>query len=380
MRRAKSGEKESAPRLIVLLSVCWLILFAIVALLVLLSREPGAIQESKEMITLGRPFSLRGASPSSFARVGASLVRIDDEGIASLDSAGREQTFIPYPYRQPKVIRMGESLMVVPEKGSGYLAILPDISTIEAEADETIHGADYCDEHILTFGPSAKGRTSVILYDTAGGSYRAALSFDSLEWPVRVAFVPDCRHFDVLLLDLTEGRSGTRLLRFDYEGGLLSDRRVSEDELYPWIAYLEDQEILLFNERDLLLVDYGTGAMGGVKIPGELIKVEGAAQGLAVLTGQGGETAFYLVLPASRRPDSFFFEPEEGGQVECFAFASDGSLILAAGRQELFIYDPVSGVLVARQGVESGIREILPLDSHNFLLIYDREARIATVR
>ncbi len=379
MTQANSGKKESAHRLIVLLSVCWLVLIAIVALLILLSRQPEASQEPREMITLGRGFSLRGAPASSFDVIGTSLIRIHDEGIATLDSAGREQTFIAYPYRHPRVIRMGGSLLVVPEEASGYMAILPDISTIEVDAGETVHGADYYDRHILTFGPSTKGRSSVTLYDTESASYRAALTFSSLEWPVRVSFVPESRNFDVLLLDLTEGRSGTRLLRFDYGGELLSNTMISKDELYPWIAHLDDQGVVLFNDRELLLADYGTRDVKKVEIPGELVRVEGAGQRVAFLIKDGDKTAFSLALPASKRGDDFFFEPEEGQQVECFAFARDGSLILASGQQELFIYDPVSGSLVARQEVAAGIREILSLDSHNFLLIYDEEARVATV-
>lgn len=378
--RENGKTMQSASRLIAILSLCWLMILGSVALIFLIPRQPVAMGDATDALLLSKPFPLDGELASSFTVVGTTLVRIEDEGLALLDASGREQSFIGFPYRESRVITMKEGLIVTPVRGSGFMVVTPDLSTYEIDAPETVHGADYRDGQLLTFGPSSQNRIVVALYEIAAETNRRTLSFPSAQWPVRVAFVPDGQFFDVVLLDLSNGTLSTRLQRYDYACNQVMDLLYDEEDLFPGIGHLADRESILYNDRAIMLTDTDSGEVRVTAMPGSIEHVDLMGGRYAMLSEKEGKSQFSIVLPSVTRGDHILFEPELSDQIICFALARSGSLALAASDGELLVYDMNTGALIVRMSIESDVRRILALDDRSFVVISTDDAIIAIVR
>ncbi len=372
--------KESGPRLIAVLSFFWALIFITVALLLLVSRQPESLVQPRDSLIVGQSFPLRGASPEAFALVGPALVRVEEEGLAVLDVSGREQSFISFPYRQSQVTAMGEGLLVTPEQGSGYMAVFPDLSTFESETREIVYGGDYRDPFLLTFGPSIKGRMVASLFDTRTGNYHTVLTFASLEWPLSLSFIPGADQFDVLMLDLSQGKMATRYLRCDFEGKPLMDVILSADDLFPLRIHLGGGKALFYNEREMVFFDPMAGTGETSSLPGIPVQSGSAGGRLALLLEEGGDTGLLVISSPEPLGGGSSFQSLEGpGGISCFALDPDGVSILAASGKELLLFDTETGQVVARQNVDRPVLRILALSSLHFLVIDEEEAAIVTL-
>ncbi len=372
--------KESGPRLIAVLSFFWALIFIAVALLLFIARQPESLDQPRDSLVVGQSFPLRGAPPEAFALVGPALVREEEEGLAVLDISGREQSFISFPYRQSQVTAMGEGLLVTPGQGSGYMAVFPDLSTYESDTREIVYGGDYRDPFLLAFGSSLKGRMVASLFDTRTGSYQTVLTFASLEWPLSLSFIPGTDQFDVLMLDLSQGKMATRYLRCDFEGKLLMDVILSADDLFPLRIHLGGGKALFYNEREMVCFDPLAGAGEVSPLPG--VPVQSACGGgrLVLLMEEGGDTGLLVISsPGSLGGDNSlqFLEGPRG--ISCFALDPDGASVLAASGRELLLYNTEAGQVMARQDADRPVQRILALSSRHFLVIDEEEATIVTL-
>ncbi|NLA96159.1 MAG: hypothetical protein GX838_04875 [Clostridiaceae bacterium] len=372
--------KESGPRLIAVLSFFWALIFVAVALLLFISRQPERTAQTRDSLIVGQSFPLRGVPPEAFALVGSTLIRVEEEGLAVLDVSGREQSFISFPYRQSQVTAMGEGLLVTPVQGSGYMAVFPDLSTYGSDTREIIYGGDYRDPFLLTFGPSLKGRIVASLFDTRTGSYQTVLTFSSLEWPVSLSFIPGTDQFDVLMLDLSQGKMETRYLRCDFDGKPLTDVILSTGQLFPLRVHLGGGKALFYNEREMVLFDPLTGAREAASLPGIPVQSESAGARLVLLLEEGGNAGLFVTSASEYSGAGSSFQSLEGpGRISCFALTPDGVSILAASGEELLLYNTDTGQVLARQEVDREVARILALSNRHFLVIDEEEAAIITL-
>ena len=379
MTGPEKESKESGLRLLAFLSLGWVILFALVPLLFFLDKESMVIPEDTEVIRLTDAFPLKGAQASDFTVIGSHLARLEDQGLALLDAAGREQSFIRFPYRNAQWIRLEDSLIVTPDQGGGFMWIQASGASLEWDTTETLYGADSREDLVLTLGPSGPDKTAVMLYDTSKGSNPAALTFSSLEWPLQGAFVPGVNAFDLLLLDLSQGKAATRLLRFDLGGATLFDQEISDDELFPRLAYLGSDQVVLYNDQSLILLDRQQGQLTKEDLPGTLVTVQARAGRLALLTRQEGQGLLSLVQSSRPGEAGHFLQPPEGEGLTHIALAADAFTLLASRGDELLLFDAESGDLIARQPVEGTVTGLLALDNYHFLIVFEEEAALATI-
>ncbi len=380
MARQSSDSKESGSRLIAMLSFFWALIFIVIALILFISRVPERPVQPGDSLLIGKPFPLRGAPAESFALVGSTLVRIEEEGLAALDASGRELDFTSFPYRRSQVRAMGEGLLVTPVDRAGYMAVFADLSSHESDTREIIYGGDLREPLLLTFGTSIKGRLAASLFDARTGGYCAVLTFSSLEWPVSLAFVPGADQFDVLMLDLSQGKTATRYLRFDFEGKRLSDALISADDVFPLRVCLGGGEVLFYNEAEWVCFDPRTGMIQTGSLPGMPVQAAEGGGRFVLLAENEGSLRLYAASP-DRLGDGQLFQALEAGEgISTFALTPDGTLILAAAGSELMTCRMDTGQVVARRAAGGPVKRILALSSQHFLVIDEKEAVIVTVR
>lgn len=377
--QGKDG-KERAPRLIALLSFAWIILFALVPLLLFLDREPVILPEEKDLISLADPFPLQGAGAGDFAVIGSSLARIEDQGLALLDAAGREQSFTPFPYRKARIIRLEDFLLVTPHQGTGLFLVESNGSSLEMDSLQTVQGADCRQGLVLTLGPASSGKTALMLYDYQAGSYGASLTLAGGQWPLSVSFVPGRDAFDLLLLDLSQGQASSRLLRFDLEGELLFDHLVAADEVLPRLVYLSSDRLVLYNDRSLVLFESGQGPIAREAIEGDLLDIQAREGRLVIMTREEGDRVLDLLLTDRTGQEFSLIRPQEGEGLDHLALATDGSVLLASRPGELLLFDPAEGSLIARQVLEETVTGLLALDSQHFLIVFEDQAALASIK
>ena len=374
MAETQTETRASGHRLIALISVLWALIFLALALLLLVPRLSQAGPQSRDAMTLGQSFSLNGAKPEAFALVGGNLVRLDDEGLAVLDASGREQSFLAFPYRESRVFPLGAGLLVTPGQGSGYMAILPDLSTYESDTREIIHGGDLSGSLLLTFGTSLRSRPVASLLDLKTGGYRAILTFAPLEWPLSVSFVPGIDQFDVLLLDLSGGRMETRYLRFDYQGTQLQDTLLAGDPL-PLRAHLAADTTFLYNDRSIFFLEADGKTIREAVMPGIPMLADSAAGRLVLLLETEGGRSLYRTDPGQDDLQKL----ESPDNLSCFALAPGASFLLAASQDQLLRYDLQADTLMDQLSVDEPVRRILALNDRHFLLVFADEAAILTI-
>lgn len=364
-------------RLIGVLALCWLLVFSLIALLMLLDGEPAPL-EAAEAVSLSEPFSLQGTPPDRFLSIGQRLLRVEEEGLAILDAAGKEQFYLAFPYRTSRVTTAGDGLAVVPARGGGMMAIRPDLTALELDTDDAILGASLSSSYILAYGPAAQGKSSLVLLDSGTGAYRSLLSFSQLEWPVASAFLPGGNAFGLLVLDLSSGEAVTRFVRYSLDGSKTPDFSARVEGLLPRLAYIGNQAVLYDDER-MVLIDMETGDVREEAVPGRLEVLAAAGGHLAFLTRDGNDYNFHLVRDDAGEGE-IFFQPEGYGEtIRVFAYASDGSFLLAATEDELVVLDASTGEPSSRQPSGGQVERILALDSLHFFLVIDGQGVIATV-
>lgn len=381
MAARKLESRDTLPGQLVLLLSFWTLLLAAMALLIFMSRSPEAGTLPGVQLVQSPSFSLRGAEPSQLALVGSSLVRVGEEGIAVLDASGQEQSFIDFPYRESQVFPMGQGLLVTPLRGSGYLALFPDLSAHESSLNETVYGTDYQEPYLLTFGPSLKGRFVASLLDTRLNTYRAVLTFDSLQWPLSVSFVPGTPLFDVVLLDMTQGEPITRYMTYDLDGQLVNRLNLPSEGLLPHQMHLSGGRTLLFSQEAGFLYDHGTGTAKAVEMPaGNPVQAESRLGQGVLLTREGGKGALSLTLEGDAGRETLFQRLQTPESVNCFALAPSGHFLLAADDRGLMMVETSGGQIQSRLETDQPLVRLLALSDQYFLLIFQEEAAILTVR
>lgn len=378
MPQKESRGGRPGVSLVAFLSFFWILLLGLVPLLFSLDKEGPYLDEDREIIQLDTPFSLLGTPPSSFAATGSGLVRLEEEGLAFLDAAGREEAFVSYPYREARLIFLEDALLVAPDRGGGLMLVEGAARGLEMDTAEAVQGAAYRDGLLLTFGPSGQGKMVLMVYEVPSGSQRSALVLEALQWPLAVSFVPTAQAFDLVLLDLSEGTALTRILRFDLEGQVLFNRTYPGDGPLPGLAYPGSGQVALYNDRQLVLLDPGTGEAAQALLPGKLIRVAKGGGRLAFLVLDEGEEKLFLVREGGE--GDLFFSPPEGRGLTLLALAPDGSALLGAKGDELRVMDPGSGDLVGQKSFEENITGLLALDSHHFLIFLEKQAVLATMK
>ena len=380
MKGQEKQDKERAPRLIALLSFAWIILFSLVPLLLFLDREPVILPDEKDLISLADPFPLQGAGAGDFAVIGSSLARIEDQGLALLDAAGREQSFTSFPYRKARIIRLEDFLLAAPDQGTGLFLVESNGSSLEMDTLQTVQGADCRPGLLLTLGPATSGKASLMLYDYQAGSYGASLTLAGGQWPLSVSFVPGRDAFDLLLLDLSQGQASSRLLRFDLEGGLLFDLLIAADEVLPRLVYLSSDRLILYNDRSLILFEAGQGPLAREAIDGDLLDIQAREGRLVLMTREEGTRVLDLLLTDRAGQALSLIRPREGEGLDHMALATDGSVLLACRPGELLLFDPAEGSLIARQALEETVTGLLALDSQHFLIVFGDQAALASIK
>ena len=367
MRGQETHTKTSASHSVIVIAVCWAVLFVAVLLLFYLSGRPPTVEAAKDMIELGPSFSLNHVPATSFDVLGETPVRIEDEGVAFLDALGKEQSFVAFPYYQSRHFLAGGALMVTPDEGGGLTLITAEQRDIETGIQEIVLGADYRDGVILIFGDSAKGKMMAGLYDVKAGSYRFVIDIDALLWPLKASFVPGADTFDLLLLDLSKGKSQTKIQRYDLEGHRLFEHVFEEDEAFPHLVPFSSGELCLLNDRSLLMFDLETKTVSRETLPGTPMRWEEFNNKLHILMSKAGEPSLVLW-------------PHDIGPLDDFALMPSEVYCLAAEGEELMLIDADTMTVLSRTPTGKMIRRILPLDSHHFWVFFDEEATLASIR
>lgn len=371
--------REKGTRLIALLSFFWALILVTVALLFLLPRLPEAAVKPQKTLVQSKAFPLRGASADALTVLGGTLVRVEEEGLVTLDAAGREQAFIPFPYRRSRVVFLDEGLLVTPEEGSGCLAVFPDLFTYELDAKERIDGGALRAPYLLTFGASLKGRLVASLVDTRTGAPRAAITFPSQVWPLRASFVPGEDRIDFLILDLSQGRLETRFLRYDFDGRLIDDWLLSDHDVFPLAAYPGDGRLFFFNDREAGLFDPAGSVPSWASLAGTPVHLARGGGRLALLTDREGQGGLFLV-EAGGGDGEFLRRVETPDPVTSPALSPDGSLLLLASGDRLCLYGADPWILLAELPAGGEVSRLMALGDRHFLVIFDQEAAVVTVR
>lgn len=369
------------PVLAVVVAV-WVILFLAIAALSQLPRGQAAVPgEAGNDIAVGKAFSLQQARPSSIRVFGGVPLRVEDDGLAVLDAAGHEQSFIQYAYREPHVFDAGEALLIAPASGTEAMFVLPDHSTREIGVKEIIQGGDYRDGYVLTLGQSAKSVGVVTLYKLSREEPLIKLPIAEQGRPVRVAFAPGGGQFDVLLVDFSGGTPATRILRYDFSGDLIFDRSYTDTDLMPAFLHLGEGETAFYSDHHVAVVSDDTGEVRASLTFEQIVQVERQAGRLAILGVEDGQTALYYLPGPSSMSDKMFIRADAPVPLKSFALSSDGMYALGASGDEWMLFDTITGNLLARRRGLDGTERVLTVGMREFLVLTSEDqASIVTIR
>lgn len=361
--------------------VAWVVLFLAILVLSQISRERSSLpNDTGNDIVLGEAFSLQKAHFSSIRVFGNMPIRVEDGGLVILDAAGREQSFIQYPYRHPYLYDAGQALMIAPKSGTEITLVLPNLTTHEIGVKEIILGGDYRDGYALTLGQSAKSVGTVSLYKLAQENPILKLTISEEGRPVRVSFTKTGKQFDVLLVDFTDGRPVTRVLRYDFSGELQFDRRFPEQPFLPAMLHLDENETVFYSDKDVMVVNEKTGEPRVSRFLELLMQLEMQSGRLAVLGMDEGFTTLQFLQNVSHQQEQAFVTAESSNELISFALSSDGMYALGATKNHLMLFDTTTGKLIAKKDGLTNMERVLTLGEREFLIMTAEDASIVTIR
>ncbi len=361
--------------------VAWVVLFLSVVVLSQVSQERTVLSDDTgSSIVVSEAFSLQSA-PASSIRIHANVpMRIEDSGLAILDAGGREQSFIQYPYRQPNLYDVGDALMIVPRHGTEIMLVLPDLTTIELSVEEIVQCGDYRDGYVLTLGKAANNVTRVSLYKLPQATALLEIPISEHGRPIRVSFAKSGRFFDVLLADFSEGIPVTRVQRFNFSGDLISDRRYSDYSFLPAILQLHEEEQVLFNGRDILVVNPETGEVRLNRSFDQIVQTElkPGCMGLRVI--DEGRMSLLFIRESSDHTDQVLIEAECEEELIGFALSGDGVYALGVAENALMLFDTITGKLISERDGLPAMERVLTITERDFLVLTAEEAAIVSIR
>lgn len=189
------------------------------------------------------------------------LLLVSPEEVRLTDYAGRQLLSVPVSFNRPTLSHGSNWAVIGDRAGTGILAIRDQEMLFQTELDGTFAKAVQSPSGYFAILDEKSGANTAVQLLKADGNRVLTLSFASSGNPVNLAFTPDGRHLDILLLNTASSSLKSILRRYDLEGKLLAQKELEGyNSLFYGLKHQGQDQPLVYSPTFLLDVDYASEA------------------------------------------------------------------------------------------------------------------------
>lgn len=169
-------------------------------------------------------FDLQGSVPGNTYTLGENFLILRPEQVTLQDYRGQQLSSIPLDFQLAVAIRDQDRVLCGDRQSTRVIQFDRNGALSETQLEGGLAGASFNGSSIWAVIDEIPDKHPIVHLLNEDGSRIATLTFDLSGSPIRVAFTPDGKMLDVLILDSKGSRLKTVMKRFDLQGNQVAQR------------------------------------------------------------------------------------------------------------------------------------------------------------